>query len=62
MHKRRLSFFLSINKMYASAELIKCLIHFFAKASFRYHFKIINSMFKKLYNNSYNDFAMILIA
>ena len=62
MSKWRLLFFLKMNKINASVELMKCLIHSFAKTSSKYYLGVINSVFNKLYNNSYNDFAVILIA
>ncbi len=50
------------NEIDASVELTKCLIHSFAKTSFKYCLRVINSVFNKLYNDSYNDFAVISIA
>ncbi len=62
MHKWRLSFFLKMNRINISVELMKCLIHSFTKTSSKYCLRIINSVFNKLYNDSYDDFAVILIA
>ncbi len=62
MHRWKLLFFLRMNKIDASVELMKCLIHYFAKISSRYCLKVVNFMFDRLYNNLYDDFAVILIA
>ena len=62
MHKQRLSFFLKMNRINASIKLTKCLIHSFAKTSFRYCLRVVNSVFDKLYNDSYDDSAVISIA
>ncbi len=51
-----------MNRIDASVELMKCLIHSFAKTSFKYCLRVINSVFDRLYNNSYDDFAVISIA
>ncbi len=51
-----------MNKINASVELMKCLIHSFTKTSFKYYLRVVNSVFDKLYNDSYNDFAVISIA
>jgi len=51
-----------MNRIDASVELTKCLIHSFAKTSFKYCFKVINFVFNKLYNDFYDDFAVISIA
>jgi len=58
----RLSFFLRMNKIDASVELTKCLIYSFAKTSSKYCHRVINSVFDKLYNDSYDDSAVISIA
>ncbi len=62
MHKWRLSFFLKMNRINVSVELMKCLIHSFAKTSSRYYLRVINSVFNRLYNDSYDDSAVISIA
>ena len=41
---------------------MKCLIHSFAKTSSRYCLRITNFVFNKLYNDSYDNFAVISIA
>ncbi len=41
---------------------MKCLIHSFAKTLFKYCFRVANFVFNKLYNNSYDNFAVISIA
>ena len=51
-----------MNRIDASIKLMKCLIHSFAKTSFRYYLRITNSVFNRLYNDSYNDSAVISIA
>ena len=51
-----------MNKIDASVELMKCLIHSFAKTLFKYCLRVANSVFNRLYNDSYNDSAVILIA
>ncbi len=51
-----------MNKIDASVELTKCLIHSFAKTLFKYCLRVANSVFNRLYNDSYDDFAVISIA
>ena len=51
-----------MNRINTSVELMKCLIHSFTKTSFKYCFRVTNSVFDRLYNNLYDDFAMISIA
>ena len=51
-----------MNWIDASVELMKCLIHSFAKTSFKYCLRIINFVFDKLYNDLYDDSAVISIA
>ncbi len=51
-----------MNRINASVELMKCLIHSFAKTLFRYCLRVANSVFNRLYNNSYNDSAVISIS
>ncbi len=41
---------------------MKCLIHSFAKTSSKYCLRVANSVFNKLYNDSYDDSAVISIA
>ncbi len=41
---------------------MKCLIYSFTKTLSKYCLRVANSVFNKLYNDSYNDFAVILIA
>ncbi len=62
MHRWKLSFFLKMNRIDASVKLTKCLIHSFTKTSFKYCFRVANSVFDKLYNDLYDDSAVISIA
>ncbi len=62
MHRWRLSFFLKMNRIDVSIKLMKCLIHSFAKTSSKYYLRVANSVFNKLYNDSYDDSAMISIS
>ena len=55
-------FFLRMNRIDASVELTQCLIHSFAKTLSRYCLRVANSVFDRLYNDSYDDFAVISIA
>ncbi len=51
-----------MNRINVSIELTKCLIYSFTKTSFEYCLKVANYVFNRLYNNSYDDFAVISIA
>ncbi len=51
-----------MNKIDASVKLMKCLIYSFTKTLFRYCFRVTNSVFDRLYNDSYDDSIVISIA